>query len=201
MPNEFLQGDEISIDTISKLCLKSLDAPEFSLSRHNSSRQLPSELPADLLSARLAWAQRGRMVPILHPLYNGPYAVLCQGPHTFTLQVRQQEEIIAVSRLKVCTTLDATLGSPRRSRLSGPGMTATAATANPGGPAATKRVLFSDPLVSSLPQQKQSRIRPGSVFLLPCGEIFVRPGPTAPSQPPQKWYLQCQRKLPMRIDL
>ncbi len=171
------------------------------MSRHNSSHQLPSELPADLLSTRLAWAQRRHMVPLLHPLYNGPYAFLCRGPRAFTLQVRQQEEIIAVSRLKVCTIVDATLGSQRCSRLSVPGTTATAATANAGSPAATKRVLFSDPLVFLLSQQKQPRICPGSVFLLPCGEIFARPGPTAPSQPPQNWYLKCQWKLPMRIDL
>jgi hypothetical protein len=49
--NEFLKGDEIPVDTISKNFLKSLDALAFSLPRHNSSRQLPSELPADLLTA------------------------------------------------------------------------------------------------------------------------------------------------------
>jgi hypothetical protein len=85
LSNEFLKGDEIPIDTISKNFLKSLDAPAFSLPRHNLSRQLLSELPADLLNARLVWVRRGSMVPPLHPLYDGPYAVLRQGPCTFTL--------------------------------------------------------------------------------------------------------------------
>jgi hypothetical protein len=53
LPNEFLKGDEIPANTISKIFLKSLDAPAFSMPRHNMSRQLPSELLADLLNARL----------------------------------------------------------------------------------------------------------------------------------------------------
>jgi hypothetical protein len=71
----------------------------------------------------------------------------------------------------------------------------------PGGPAATQLVSFSDSLVSSPSQQEQPRIRPGTVFLLPCGEVFARPGLAAPSQPPQRQYLQRQQKPPTRIDL
>jgi hypothetical protein len=142
------------------------------------------------------------MVPPLHPLYNGSYTVLRLGPQAFTLQIGQREEIIAVSRLKVCTAMDATPGSPRRhSRPLGPGVTATLAAACPGGPAASKKVLFSEPLVSSPSQQKQARIHPGTVFQLPRGEVFACPGLAAPLQPPQRWYPPCQQKLPMRIDL
>ncbi len=68
LPNEFLKGDKISVDTISKYFLKSLDAPAFSLPRHNLSRQLPSILPP------------------LHPLYDNPYAVLRWGPCAFTFR-------------------------------------------------------------------------------------------------------------------
>ncbi len=57
LPNDFLQEDEISVDIISKKFPQSLDAPAFSLPRHNSSRQLQGELPADLLSARLVWVR------------------------------------------------------------------------------------------------------------------------------------------------
>jgi hypothetical protein len=63
LPNEFLKGDEIPVDTISNNFLKSLDAPAYSLPRHNSSHQLPSELPTDLLNARLALVQRSGVVP------------------------------------------------------------------------------------------------------------------------------------------
>ncbi len=75
------------------------------------------------------------------------------------------------------------------------------ATTHPGGPAATKLVSFSDTLVSSPSQQEQTRICPGTVILLPCGKVFARPGPAAPSQPQQRRYLQRKRKPPTRIDL
>jgi hypothetical protein len=61
-----------------------LDAPTFSLPRHNSSAQLPSELPAELLSAPLVWVCRGGVIPPLQPLYDGPYAVLHRGLRSFT---------------------------------------------------------------------------------------------------------------------
>ncbi len=112
VPNEFLKGDEIPVDSISKNFRKSLDAPTFSLPRHNSSCQLPSELPADLLSACLVWVRHSGVVPPLHPLYDSPYAVLCWGPCTFTFQVGQQEEIIAVSCLKAYTAVDVMPCSP-----------------------------------------------------------------------------------------
>jgi hypothetical protein len=41
LPNEFLQGKEISVDSIIKIFSKTLDVPTFSLSRHNSSTHLP----------------------------------------------------------------------------------------------------------------------------------------------------------------
>jgi hypothetical protein len=81
LPNEFLKGDEIPVDTISKKFHKSLDAPAFSLSRHNLSRQLPSELLADLLNARLIWVWRGgggspSPPPLRRPLCRPPLGTL-----------------------------------------------------------------------------------------------------------------------------
>ncbi len=92
-------------------------------------------------------------------------------------------------------------GCGRHVRQPGPGATAMPAAAHPGGSAATKWVLFSDPLVSSPSQQVQPRIHPGTVFLLPCREVFARPGLAAPSQPSQRRYLQCQRKPVTSINL
>jgi hypothetical protein len=63
LPNEFLQTDEISVDSIIKNFSKTLDAPASSLPRHNSSIQLPSELPAELLSAHIVKVPRGSVVP------------------------------------------------------------------------------------------------------------------------------------------
>jgi hypothetical protein len=44
-----LQGDEFSVDANVKKFKTTLDAPAFSLPRHNSSTQLLAELPDDLL--------------------------------------------------------------------------------------------------------------------------------------------------------
>jgi hypothetical protein len=71
LPNEFFKEEEIPVDTIKKSFVKSLDAPAFSLPRNSLSRQLPSELPADHLSARLVWVRCGGMVSLLHPLHAG----------------------------------------------------------------------------------------------------------------------------------
>ncbi len=62
LPNEFLQGDEISVDSIITNFSTTLDAPAFSLPRHNFSNQLSNDLPAELLSARLVWVCRGGAV-------------------------------------------------------------------------------------------------------------------------------------------
>jgi hypothetical protein len=40
LPNEFLQNEEISVDSINKKFSKTLDVPVASLPRHNSSNQL-----------------------------------------------------------------------------------------------------------------------------------------------------------------
>jgi hypothetical protein len=50
LPNEFLQNDKLSVDTIVKKISKSLHVSAPSLPRHNSSTDLPSELPAELPS-------------------------------------------------------------------------------------------------------------------------------------------------------
>jgi transposase InsO family protein len=81
LPNELLQCDEVAVDSIIKNFQKTLDAPAFSLPRHNSSSSLhlPSELPAQLLSACLVWIRCGGAVRPLHPLYDGPFAVIRRG--------------------------------------------------------------------------------------------------------------------------
>ncbi len=193
LSNEFLQNEEMSVDAIIKNFSKTLHAPAVSLPRHNSSGQLPDELPSDLLSAPLIWVRRGGVIPPLQPLYDGPYAVLRRGPHSFTIRVGSRDEVVAVSRLKACTAVDATPGSPRRHGRP-PG-------SRSGSLAATKRVSFSDPLVSSLSSPMvPPRDGPGAIFL-PGEEVFVRPGPAAPSQVPQTRNPSRQGAPPKRLDL
>jgi hypothetical protein len=193
LPNDFLQNDELSVDTIVKHVLKILHVSAPSLPRHNSSTDLPSKLPAELLSAPLVWAHRGGLDPPLQLLYNGPYPVLHRGPHYFTIRVGSRDEVVAVSHLRACMAAEATLGSPcRRGRPLGP---------RPSGLATSKRVLFSDLLVSSpSPSSTPPRDGPGTVFL-PGKEVFTRPGLAAPLQPPQTWYPSRQQAPPKRLDL
>jgi hypothetical protein len=193
LPNEFLQNDEFSVDTIVKKFAKTLHVSASSLPRHNSSTELHSELPVELLSAPLVWVHRGGLVPPLQLLYESPYAVLRRGPCSFTIRVGSQDEVVAVSRLKACTVADATPGSPRR-RGRPPG-------SRSGSLAATKRVSFSDPLVSS-PSSSLALPRdgPGTVFL-PGEEVFACPGPTVPSQVLQTRYPSRQRAPPKRLYL
>ncbi len=114
LPNKFLQNDEFPVDTIVKKFAKTLHVSATSLPRHNSSTELPSELPAELLSAPLVWVRRGGLVPPLQLLYDGPYAVLRRGPRSFTIRVGSRDEVVAISRLKACMVVDVTPGSPRR---------------------------------------------------------------------------------------
>jgi hypothetical protein len=173
-----------------KTFAKNLHVSAPSLPRHNSSTELPSELPAELLSAPLVWVCRGGMVPPLQPLYDGPYEVLRHGPRSFTIRVRSRDEVVAVSHLKACTAADATPGSPRR-RGRPPGLRL-------GGLAATKLVSFSDPLVTS-PSSSPAPPRDGPrTIFLPGEEVFARPGPAAP---PQTRYPSRQRAPPQRLDL
>jgi hypothetical protein len=192
LPNEFLQNEEMPVDAIIKNCSKTLHVPAVSLPRHNSSAQLPDELPGDLLSIPLVWVRRGGAIPPLQPLYDSPYTVLLCGPRSFTIRVGSRDEVIAVSRLKACTAADAMpRSSRRRGRPQG---------SHSGGPAATKQVSFSDPLVSPPSPPALLRDGPGTVFL-PGEEVFAHPGPAAPSQVPQTRYPSHQRAPPKRSDL
>ncbi len=153
---------------LTPLFSKTLHVSAPSLPRHNSSTELPSKLPAELLSAPLVWVRQGSLVPSLQPLYDSPYAVLRRSPRSFTIRVGSWDEVVAASGLKACTAADATPGSPcRRGRPPG---------SHPDGLVATKRVSFSDPLVSSPSSSPAPPCDgPGTIFL-PCEEVFCTPG-------------------------
>jgi hypothetical protein len=95
LPNEFLQNDELTVDSIVKKFSKTFHVSAPSLPRHNFSTNLPRELPAKMLSVPLVWVRRGGLVPPLQLLYNGPYAVLCHGPCSFIIKVRSQDEVVS----------------------------------------------------------------------------------------------------------
>ncbi len=165
LQNEFSQNDELSVNSIIKIFSKILHVLASSLPRHNYSTELPSELPAELLTAHLVWGPSGWRHSTTSAALPQPLRGSSPWPRSFTIRVRSRDEVVAISRLKACTAADATPGSPRcRGRPPG---------SRPGGPAAAKRVSFSDPLVSSassspVPPQKG----PGTIFL-PGEEVFA----------------------------
>ncbi len=142
--NEFLQNDELSVDTIVKKFVKTLHVSASSLPRHNSSTELPSELPAELLSAPSSGSVEGAWFHPFSRSTTAPTRFCAAAPAPSPSESGRGMrwlEVVAVSRLKACTAADATPGSPRcRGRPPG---------SRSGGLAATKRVSFSDPLVSS----------------------------------------------------
>jgi hypothetical protein len=178
LPNEFLQNKEMSVDAIIKNFSKTLHVHAVSLPRHNfSSAQLPSELPGELLSAPLVWVRCGGVIPPLQPLYiRWP---LCRSVPRTPLLHHLSRVPGRGYRLQGLHGCRRPPGSPRR-RGRPLGL-------HPGGPAATKWVLFSDPLVSS-PSPPALRRDGHETIFLPGEEVFACPGPAAPSQVPQTWY-------------
>jgi hypothetical protein len=109
-----LQGDEFSVDAIVKTFLKNLDAPPFSLPRHNLGAQLLTELPDELLSARFVWLRRNGVVPpLLCPApMTAPTPSCGVDPASSPSGSGRRDEIVSVSRFKACREVDATPGSP-----------------------------------------------------------------------------------------
>jgi hypothetical protein len=171
LPNEFLENDELSVDTIVMflllLCLGTILAPTCP-----ASWQPSCSLPPSSGSVRAAW---------FHPFSRSTMA-----PTRFCAAAPAPSP--SESGLGTRWSLSAALrpawqGMPRLAARVTP---ADCRLSSPGTPAATKRVSFSDPLVSS-PSSSSSappRDSPETVFL-PGKEVFAHPGPAAPSQPPQ----------------
>jgi hypothetical protein len=188
LPNEFLQGDEFSADEIvNKLkknwilllftCPGTSPVPSCRQSFQTSCCTPPLSGCATAASSRLSI--NSMMAPT--PSCGGDPAPSPSGPGRGT-----RSSPSAASR-PTWKQQSATL------RLT-PGKC-------PGGPATTKRVLFSDLLVPSpFPSQAPPSNSPGTVFLV-ADQFFAGPGPATPSQSPQQRYLHRQRSPPQRLDL
>ncbi len=127
-------------------CPGTIPVPSCRLSCQTSCCVPPSSGCAVVASSRLSTAPT-----------TAPYAVLRRGPHSYNIRVGSRDEIVSVGRLKAYTEADATPGSPPHCGQP-PGK-------HSGSPATTKRVSFSDPLVSSpSPSQAPPSDGPGTIF-------------------------------------
>jgi len=203
LPGEFLKNDEMSIDNMCKKFTVAIDAPAFSLPRHNiPGDQLPVELPADLVNARLVWVRHDAVRRPLQRPYDGPFAVIARGPRAFTIRVGDRDEIISVARLKPCTDADAAPSTPPR-RGRPPKAAATGPmpdAASRGGQPAPRAVTFSDPLAAP-PSQRPPEAPPPTGQrngFLPRGQVLVHPEPAAPSRDPQTRNSPQPRRNPPR---
>jgi hypothetical protein len=179
-----------------------MDAPAFSLPRHNiPGDQLPVELPAALVNARLVWIRHDAVRKPLQRPYDGPFAVIARGPRAFTIRVGDRDEVISVARLKPCTDAAAAPGSPpRRGRPPKAATTGTTPAASRGGQTAPRSITFSVAPPSQRPPEAPPPTGQRTVFPLPSGQVFVRPEPAAPSRDPQKRNPPRQHHLPLRYQ-
>ncbi len=106
------RNDELLVDTIVDKFSKTLHVSAPSLPRHNSSTDLPSELPAELLSAPLIWIRWGVLFHLFSCSMTAPMRSCATAPAPSPSESSRGTRVVAVSRLKACTATDTTSGSP-----------------------------------------------------------------------------------------
>jgi hypothetical protein len=189
-----------------------LGAAESVATRHNSARarDVPDELPADLLRAPAVLVRRDGHVPPLEPLYDGPYRVLARSRDWFRLQVGDRTDTISTSRLKPCLDYTAPPAEPRR-RGRPPGQPKAVTFRWPPVEPPPSRLAV--PATPSTPSERSPvpaaarttsppGLGPGTVFSPQRQGFFVRPGPSQAQRPAtQTGRPQRDRRPPVRLDL
>ncbi len=191
MPNEFLQNEEISVDSIIKIVSKTLDVPAASLLRYNSNTQLPSELPARLLSAPLSGSV---LAASFHPFSSSmtaPIPFCAVAPTPSPSESGQRTSSLPSAALR-----------PARQRMPGLATRVAAADRQVRAQAVLlqpSRSCFQTRWFLCFPLRPCHKTVP-EPFSYPAGG-FCTPEPAAPSQPPHTRYLSRQRVPPKRLDL
>jgi hypothetical protein len=120
LPVQFLDSPELPSKTFLEQFSKTLSAAEHSATRHNTTAacQLPPQLSDDLVRAPTVFVRLDGHVPLLQPLYDGPYTVITRSLHYFTLLISDKEHKVSTLRLKPCTNPTVPPAIPRvRGRL------------------------------------------------------------------------------------
>jgi hypothetical protein len=176
LPNQYLSIDDTV--TMNEFLIQINNIlNNSSLPGHNvaADRELPEDLPPDLWAADRVWVRRCGHVPLLTPLYDGPYAVIQRSLRAFKLQIGGKEDNVSTSRLKPCSSSTPTASLPARGR---PWL--HPAVDPPPPPTRERRRVRFD--LTPQPAAKDS----GTVFpAQPC-RFFERPGEATKSRYPRR---------------
>jgi hypothetical protein len=182
LPGQFLDSPELPSKTFLKQISKTLSAAEHSATRYNTAavRRPPPQLPDDLARAPTLFVRRDCHLPLLQPLYDGPYTVIRRSLHYFTLRIGDKEDKVSTLRLKPCTdpTAPPALSGSRAARLP---LSASEISCR-RGPRQPARYIS--------PHSNQQN-RAGNLFPL----AFARPADTAAARPARN------RRALSRLDL
>jgi hypothetical protein len=112
---QFLDSPELPSKIFLVQFSKTLSAAEHTSTKHNTvpTRRPPPQLPDDLACAPTVYVRPDGHVPLLQPLYNGPYAVIRRSLHHFTLRISYKEDKVSTLCLKPCTDPTAPPAQPR----------------------------------------------------------------------------------------
>jgi hypothetical protein len=114
LPGQFLDSPELPSKDFLERFYKTLNAAKHPSTRHNSTsaRRLLPQLPDDLARALAVFMRQDGHVPLLQPLYNGPYTFLRNSLNHFTLRISDKEDKVSNLRLNPELTLPCRLHSP-----------------------------------------------------------------------------------------
>jgi hypothetical protein len=99
LPGQFLDSPELPSEKFIEQFSKTLSAAEHPSTRHNTAAawRLPPQLPDALARMPTVFVRRDGHVPLLQPLYDGPYALLRRSLHHFILRIGDREDKMSIN--------------------------------------------------------------------------------------------------------
>ena len=98
LPGEFPSSPEVPLDPFLAGFGAAVKGSSHLLQRPR--KLVPSELPTDLLLAKMVFVRRDETTQPLSPLYAGPYLVVDRRKHFFTLKIGPKIDSVSIHRLK-----------------------------------------------------------------------------------------------------
>jgi hypothetical protein len=173
-----------------------LGAAKSVATRHNSAqnRDMPDELPVDLMHASAVLVHQGGHMPPLELLFDSPYCVLAHSRDWFPLQVSDRTNTISTNRFKPCLYPSALPAEPHGcGRPPKPPKAVTfhwlpvapppARLAEPPAPTTPSSPSGPLPALAAARAPSPPGLGPGTIFPPQRQGFFVRPGPYQAQRP------------------